>query len=68
MDVSRIMHVPSNRSPVDTEVLSAVEGVPVALRYIRAAIGRGEKVFWVCTRIRPDKKNSKTMSAQERWA
>jgi ATP-dependent DNA helicase RecG len=47
MDVSQLREKPAGRQPVDTRIVSQ-ERLGEVVSHITAAIGKGEKAYWVC--------------------
>ena len=47
MDVSKLDEKPPNRQKITTNAL-AIERLDELIERVRAAVGRGEKVYWIC--------------------
>ncbi|ORE95723.1 ATP-dependent DNA helicase RecG [Stappia sp. 22II-S9-Z10] len=59
MDVSRLTDKPAGRQPIETRVVSDTRLGDIIER-LRAAIGRGEKAYWVCPLVEPGEESELT--------
>ncbi|MDD9910662.1 MAG: ATP-dependent DNA helicase RecG [Ahrensia sp.] len=65
MDVSRLDEKPTERQPITTNAIS-LDRLPDLVERIRAAIGRGEKAYWICPLVE-DSEELPVTSAQSRF-
>ncbi|MDH3195268.1 MAG: ATP-dependent DNA helicase RecG [Hyphomicrobiales bacterium] len=47
MDISQLREKPAGRQPIDTRIVSQ-DRLGEVVSYISAAVGKGEKAYWVC--------------------
>lgn len=66
MDVSKLDEKPAHRQPIKTNAL-ALERLDELVERIRAAVSRGEKVYWLCPLVE-DSEELPIMSAESRYA
>jgi ATP-dependent DNA helicase RecG len=66
MDVSRLTEKPAGRKPIQTVTLP-MDRLAGLVERMRAAIGEGQKVYWICPLVE-ESEEVKLMSAEDRFA
>ncbi|MBR0479740.1 DEAD/DEAH box helicase, partial [Candidatus Saccharibacteria bacterium] len=60
LDVSILDGLPKGRQPIKTKILTEVETKERLYPEIRAALSRGEQIYWICKAIDDDPRNETT--------
>lgn len=65
LDVSRLDEKPAGRIPPDTRLVS-MDRLDEVVEGVRRAIGRGDRVYWVCPLVE-ESEMSELSAAEDRW-
>ena len=65
LDVSRLDEKPAGRIPPETRLIS-MERLGEVVEGVRRAIGRGDRVYWVCPLVE-ESEQSELSAAEDRW-
>lgn len=65
LDVSRLDEKPAGRIPPETRLVS-MERLDEVVEGVRRAIGRGDRVYWVCPLVE-ESEQSELSAAEDRW-
>jgi ATP-dependent DNA helicase RecG len=65
LDVSRLDEKPAGRIPPDTRLVS-IDRLDEVIEGVRRAIGRGDRVYWVCPLVE-ESDVTELSAAEERW-